>query len=281
MNNYKIRVNNEAESKEAQELFSQLGFERAWDKEKLGFEPNHIFSKDGVLTWLHHDRILFEEHENEELTLPQLRDLVAQSKYKVREYLDPERGYMYIKLDEHEFKENMLGNEKWIEIPESAVMALKHHDSEDIFFQNTYPIGMYVTRPKLVWDRQSIQKQGLISGADALRALVDGEDVQGTLDLKLWANAREYGLDEFLDPNTSFKFRLKPRTVKLEIEVPAPFEPKYGDYVFTIDSNATDGWTKFLYQASMERKIIYGAWRTEAEIKIVVEQIRKLKEHSK
>lgn len=277
MNNYKIRVNNEAESREAQELFFELGY-------RWNYNGKTYFEVSSREILAYSTGVLFQcgKSTGEELTLPQLRDLVAQSKYKVREYLDPERGYMYIKLDEHEFKENMLGNEKWIEIPESAVMALKHHDSEDIFFQNTYPIGMYVTRPKLVWDRQSIQKQGLISGADALRALADGKEVE-VRKHKEWNScdiAKATAVDYFI--NDYYEFRLKPRTVKLEIEVPAPFEPKVGDEFFYLNDGEECGYVRCIHDWGFDPKELnFGAWRTEANIKIVVEQLRKLKEHSK
>lgn len=127
--------------------------------------------------------------------------------------------------------------------------------------------------------KKAEKEQDLISGADALRALADGEDVQGTLDFKLWANARDYGLDEFLDPNTSFKFRLKPKhhTVKLEIEVPAPFKPKAGEMVWCLNEFSENGYEARTAYESDDFVANLAYWRTEAEIKIVVEQIGKLK----
>lgn len=38
----------------------------------------------------------------------------------IKEFLDPLRGYQYIRLTQDEIKENMLGSEKWIEIPKGA-----------------------------------------------------------------------------------------------------------------------------------------------------------------
>ncbi|MEX5742482.1 hypothetical protein AB6B32_18345 [Acinetobacter baumannii] len=63
----------------------------------------------------------------------------------------------------------------------------------------------------------------LISGADALRALADGKDVQ-------WATGDEFQdvtgnweIREFSHP--SFRFRIKPQTIKLnDVEVPAPIK---------------------------------------------------------
>lgn len=115
-------------------------------------------------------------------------------------------------------------------------MALKHHDSEDIFFQNTYPIGLYVTRPKLVWDRQSTQEQALISGREALERIAEGvvqykcskdpvADRWTTITDHFW---NQYHLGLFLNEDTTWSFRLKPRTITLSLEIPSPFEPKDG-----------------------------------------------------
>ncbi|MEG2637814.1 MAG: hypothetical protein RSA09_15125 [Acinetobacter sp.] len=112
----------------------------------------------------------------------------------------------------------------------------------------------------------------LISGKEALIALANGEEVEYSfvgdwfvVDLKT-----ELGIFH----RTDVAFRLKPQTITLSLEIPAPFEPKYGDFVFVMDSSKADGWTSFIYQASMTHKVIYGAWRTEEEIKQVVSALR-------
>lgn len=78
-----------------------------------------------------------------------------------------------------------------------------------------------------------LNEQGLISGADALRALADGDYVEYWCeDLEQWV---------FMDMQNHFKrkFRLKPRTIKLSLEIPAPFEPKEGEtYYFITTSNS-------------------------------------------
>lgn len=65
------------------------------------------------------------------------------NKHTVREFLDPERAYLYIALAEHEIKENMLGHGKWIEIPEGAELYAhwpsngdKNFHSEKSYFQD-------------------------------------------------------------------------------------------------------------------------------------------------
>lgn len=80
MNNYKIKVNNEAESKEAQDLFEQLGFMWASDYPENGDWYSHLYAEKSscchlpIYVW----NGLGDKFQ--ELTLPQLRDLVAQSK---------------------------------------------------------------------------------------------------------------------------------------------------------------------------------------------------------
>lgn len=123
----------------------------------------------------------------------------------------------------------------------------------------------------------------LISGADALRALADGKDVQVML-LKIgkWVSISElseYKINDLILNPHGDKFRLKPSTVKLEIEVPAPFEPKNGEDFFVIETGKSCGFLKGKYRedvSAYKTLIQFGAWRTEFEIKIVVEQLRKL-----
>lgn len=218
MNNCKIRVNNEAESREAQELFFALGYKKGVCTS--GEYPATIVA---VVESLHRDtpfysRALSLNHDAHKdyigLTLPQLRELVAQSKSK---------------------------------------------------------------------------EQGLISGADALN---DYSNAQVSYDFGngeyKWfpLDQCEFSIPQILkghnDAYDSFAlaklvFRLKPRTVKLEIEVPAPFEPSECEEFYVLSSVQPTGYIK----TNLKSHALLGAWRTEAEIKIVVEQLRKLKEHSK
>ena len=77
---------------------------------------------------------------------------------------------------------------------------------------------------------------------------------------------------DFLD--CKFKFRLKPRTITINgIEVPAPFKPKYGDTAFVL-SKGCKGYRKAIYKAATYS--VFGAWRTEEEIKQVVTALRQV-----
>lgn len=78
MKAYKIKVANEAESKEAQELFFALGYEWSTCGKKLkSLESAFLFAQDyGRIEYSEYSDAMFYGNENQEITLPQLRDLV-------------------------------------------------------------------------------------------------------------------------------------------------------------------------------------------------------------
>lgn len=257
MNNYKIRVNNEAESREAQELFFELGY--AWlsgcTTTSNMNSPYLYTSEDGGL-WCGDYHSTFNECVRKELTLPQLRDLVVLHRNDVK-------GATHVGKSGSEYYVTNAGEVYFFDGMEWVL--------EDVDVSNLKPNQ----KPQL--------EQGLISGADALRALADGKEVE-VRKHKEWnscdiakATAVEYFINDY------YEFRLKPRTVKLEIEVPAPFEPKVGEQYFHLSIAAIVGYSFDVYDESSyhDAAMVFGAWRTEAEIKIVVEQLRKIKEHSK
>lgn len=129
----------------------------------------------------------------------------------------------------------------------------------------------------------------LISGKEALIALANGECVQKRS--SQWVGDRwmeitsiePFNLNCFLSGvnrnGENIEFRLKPKTITLNgIEVPAPFEPKVGDYVYFISSDETKGYAETtLENTPMNWGFIqFGAWRTEEEIKQVVAALRKI-----
>jgi len=115
----------------------------------------------------------------------------------------------------------------------------------------------------------------LISGADAKLAWANGEDVQishkhPTLK-KEWHDL--YGtlmLSAF--DSDMYEFRLKPRTIKLELEIPAPFEPKDGDTVWFLNDDDEDGYGSARYNSGLTS--CFGWWSTEEKIKQVVAALR-------
>ncbi|MGK7779504.1 hypothetical protein ACSRDO_19455, partial [Acinetobacter baumannii] len=95
MDNYKIKVKDEAESKEAQELFVKLGFE------KTGFScdefPCYLATWEGGFSDYVLDS-LSVSRERKELTLPQLRDLVVLKRGDVKDatHRDKQQNSIYL-----------------------------------------------------------------------------------------------------------------------------------------------------------------------------------------
>ena len=121
----------------------------------------------------------------------------------------------------------------------------------------------------------------LISGKEALIALANGEEVECKNDVTGmdWSDATGLLVRSFFDPTHMWGFRLKPRTITLNnIEVPAPFEPKDGDkyYHISIQASLGYGWDEWESSDYDARASIFGAWRTEEEIKQVVSALRSV-----
>lgn len=197
MNNYKIKVNNESESREAQELFFELGYKFEFSADFQSFKQSEAFSFPYFVQATEFGQIIFaigQLEKAKELTLHQLRYLVAQIK----------------------------------------------------------------------------NEQGLISGADALRALADGKEVERKLGIG-WCNDVKKMPAETILHGVS-ELRLKPRTITLNVEIPAPFEPKEGDMVWCLDGNTLNGYKKVICDDFIDSGI--GFWRNEEEIRQVVAALR-------
>ena len=124
----------------------------------------------------------------------------------------------------------------------------------------------------------------LISGKEALIALANGEDVQfisKSFELKLdkyWSNddrVKNFTVHDFF--SGTWEFRLKPRTIKISgVDVPAPFEPEDGEECFVLSNFLPQGYIGFKYPTFEGHVFQFGAWRTEEEIKQVVEALRSV-----
>ena len=117
-------------------------------------------------------------------------------------------------------------------------------------------------------------EQGLISGADALRALADGREVEFLHDSHGWVNCLGLNIEQVI--SGLFKLRLKPRTITLNVEIPAPFEPKEGEEYFLLNPFQECGYDAYIFDSNGCDHIYvqFGAWRTEEEIKKVVAALR-------
>ena len=186
LGDYKINVTTEAESKEAQELFFELGY-KASQIDRLGFvcTDNGLIYAESMEHW--------DSYEGKILTPHQLLDIVAQSK----------------------------------------------------------------------------NKQCLISGADALRALADGKDVEFFY-RDVWDSIGEMiVIDHFM--SDKFKFRLKPCTITLNIEIPAPFEPKNNEIIWILNTERECGYEQSIHHVGVKHDLV---WKSEHDIQQVVAALR-------
>nr|WP_314523644.1 hypothetical protein [uncultured Acinetobacter sp.] len=266
MENYKIKVNGPDNSAEIQDLFFELGYVWLFSKKDItNLDATYIYAKDGVLTAGFND-LNFAEAGHQELTLPQLRDLVVLHRNDVKD-----ANYLYgqnlvLKLETQDYKIWATSKLEWVD----------YIGSQTDLRNSITPIQL---RPKA--------EQGLISGADVPRLIKDGQQVQLRAavgfklgewkDLVLEEFEEELTLGDFI--NSRFEWRLKPRTIKLELEIPAPFEPKVGEEYFYLNSGRESGYAMKLHDGKQMdfMAIQFGAWRTEEEIKQVVAALRGIK----
>ncbi|MFP0926412.1 hypothetical protein ACLDZS_01845 [Acinetobacter baumannii] len=249
MDNYKIKVKDEAESKEAQELFFELGFRWEWtqDKEVLRGSTPYLFTL-GVNIGYGLSLTKFDECVGKELTLPQLRDLVVLKRNDINDATHTcENDFKYICIDE---RWHLMTTDGWFHVS---------------------------VNPKALKPINQPQDPALISGAEALRALADGKEVEANnSDFGYWIDARNLSVKDFFDD--IHIFRLKPQTIKLELELPKPFEPKEDGYVYIIDDYQVSGYRKYYFEVEDNKELSFiGVWHTEDEIKQVVAQLRKIR----
>ena len=105
----KVKVSSEAESKEVQELFFELGFQ--WKYNNLGKktfyckEDVFLYAIDGVLgTGTVGQLDFFNKHQAKEITLPQLRDLVVLNRNSIDDATHTDGNYsFYVGKDKNYF----------------------------------------------------------------------------------------------------------------------------------------------------------------------------------
>lgn len=213
-----------------------------------------------------------------------------------KEYLDPTDGYALVKQSV-----NMPVRPHWIEIPEGADCLMQWPTGHKVFYRgkfakswnSAYREWQFVSgddgidQSSTLWKRAT-QDPALISGADVPALIKKGESVQFRSvfnvqgggewkDLDLERDEEEFSLGDLI--NTRFEWRLKPQTIKLELELPKPFEPKNGEIYWFVDSTEKDGYLSVTFHDDKDdhKYVQFGAYRTEEEIKQVVEQLRKIR----
>lgn len=117
----------------------------------------------------------------------------------------------------------------------------------------------------------------LISGKEAWIAFFDNKEVQYSHTDSWYSLNNDFSVCDF--QNDRVKFRIKPKTIMLgNIEVPAPFDPRIGDEYYHLSNESTQGYGYDEYECSDydDRAMNFGAWRTEEEVKQVVEALRSI-----
>jgi hypothetical protein len=271
MDNYKIKVKDEAESKEAQELFVKLGFK------KTGFScdefPCYLATWEGGFSDYVLDS-LSVSRERKELTLPQLRDLVVLKRNDVKDatHTDGNRKAFLDSAGEYHYW--CFHKNEWI-------------DSKHIAYLIQY-LKPIQTAQAVLNDLDELREEykdyhkdpALISGREAWLAFFDGLHVQWSeIDREAWFNFKEEDWNTHSLKNDGFKFRIKPQSIKLELELPKPFEPKEGDEYFYISTlqhclYSHDVWSD---EPADITQAAFGAYRTEDDVKKAVEQLRKIR----
>lgn len=254
MNNYKIKVNNEAESREAQNLFEQLGFTWAGDHPENGDWYSHLYAENSTCCYLSPYVWVGLADRFKEITLPQLRDLVVLHRNDVNDATHSCDGMngAAININGSWYGYNYFKNE-W--------QLWDEYEDDEYKISDLKPI-------------QPESEQGLISGADALRALADGKPVElKRIHDNEWEPAQIFSVSVFTDSDTT-SFRLKPRTIKLELEIPAPFEPKDGEIFWFVSPYTHKGYDSKYFVDNCTGFLLNGVWRTEEQVKQVVEALR-------
>lgn len=114
----------------------------------------------------------------------------------------------------------------------------------------------------------------LISGKEAKLAWANGIKLQMTTD-DIWCEIQEHLVSLDIFDSGIVKFRLKPRTIKLNIEVPAPFEPKEGEACCFISDESVDGYHTISYNSKRYSGVVFGLYRP-SDIEQVVAALREV-----
>lgn len=159
--NLKIHVKNEAESKEAQELFFKLGY--GWFEERShefnGLNARYLLTKSRGTLHYTKEYIIFALLEIKEITSQELR---AMATPKHKEYLDPHNNYELIEWDGV-----FMVQDHWIEVPAYANFAEYDDMREELYFSPIHlPFGHTVwqrdTQPEelpFIDDRSKVKRE--------------------------------------------------------------------------------------------------------------------------
>lgn len=243
---------------EIQDLFEKLGYRKG----VAMLDPTINFIGTFSSKKPHYTSTSWCELENHTLiTVQQLKDMVVLERVDVNDathcysdhfkYLELS-GDWYVYSNTDQCWVISINKSNWFKENLTAIKQTKHKEE----------------------DMQS-NGDGLISGADALRALADGKEVQQWNGSVWWDVEGNYQINVFRCGK--YKFRLKPKPILLNgIEIPAPFTPKIGELFYFVSTHYLEGFSSNDFSEDWKEFTQYGAWKTEAEIKQVVEALRSV-----
>ncbi len=192
--NYKIRVTPET-SKEVQELFFALGHDWATgDKTQKHYKMDRIFSINNCLFYREEgDLDVFNEYQ--EITLPQLRDMVMLKRNDMNDATHKDSyGRLWIIGDNVQYLWN-LDSKSW---KETKPMNLTFKELKNI---------EHISIETIINDKEC-QKE--MTWQDALRSVTDGKEVEFYSDLtSKWHSIETSTIVSI--KNSSSKFRLAPQ----------------------------------------------------------------------
>ncbi|WP_228266321.1 hypothetical protein [Acinetobacter baumannii] len=263
MDNYKIKVKGELDISKATLALNSLGYVLG-NLPKDSIHVIYAMADKTVQYVTYDDGYDYHGIEAKDLTVDQLKDKAVLHRN------NPNDGNYSLFISEPQGHLNL------------------YKTSEDIFYVFCSRLNIWDKSRAVNINTEGLVKKGgekdpaLISGADAHQALLAGENVQYSgYGEQYWDTALNCNIGVFLNHEKfpDFKFRIVPRTIKVELELPKPFEPKVGEEYFYINSGRESGFAKKLHDG---KKLDYmatqfGAYRTEEEIKQVVEQLRKIR----
>lgn len=285
MNIYKMHVDSLDESKTAIQLFTQLGYFKQ-QPQSLNYNFYIYANRNGTLSF--GDNLnTYNTNKGKRLTIPTLQDLVV-----LHRNLPEDANYSLVvasdrpdfdifKSSEGVFYSFAENNQKWV--------ICKSITEKTTGLKKLLPKGQPSGASAEFKTIKVEGLEGLVDGTAALTAALAGETVQ--ISVEPW---EEKNWDTFnpLEDDLSTKvfftgmsegvqkvfFRIKPKTILINgVEVPAPFTPIEGDTFYYLNDGEECGYIKCEHDWAFDPKdLIFGAWRTEEEIKQVVAALRKV-----
>lgn len=252
-NKYIIEAKNETENNLIHSLFIQLGYKLDPTLSEFDRTPFVVACADGSLG----NVINSIDIEYQGITLSQLQDLVVLHRNDISDATHYQTEYpdsrFYLSSCRHVY---MFDNGDWIS-------------------SGIYPKELTLLNDKKEETMNIEYIHGeTVDGKTAFNAWYDGETVLVKYYMNDWKEFDPqdgYSIEVFKSKN--HQFMIKPKTIMIgDVKVPAPFQPKDGEKYWHISTDEAKG---YWWNNELDQYAQFGAWRTEEEIKQVVEALRK------